>query len=178
MSEQRKVKMKWYALHTYSGHENKVKEKLEEMKEEGEKIGEILIPTEDVIKVSKGKKTLRSKKVLPGYLFIELRLDKALLRKIRQIPQVTDFLGHNKIPHPIPESEIQHLKGQVAGEGKPKIVHEFKKNDNVRVIEGPFMNFTGVVESVNPEKGKLKAMVSILGRVTPVELEFEQVEKL
>jgi transcriptional antiterminator NusG len=171
--------MKWYALHTYSGYEGKTKTRLEEIKEKlTEKIGEILIPTENVIQVVKGKKQVRTKKMLPGYVFVEMANDKMVWQEIRNLPNVTNFLGNDNIPRPMSSAEIENLKGHITAEAKPKMTAAFNKGENVRVIEGPFINFSGIVDAVFPEKGKVKVMVSILGRQTPVELEFQQVEKL
>ncbi len=171
--------MNWYVLHIYSGFEGKIIEALNELREKFEgRIGEILTPKENIVEMKKGKKQVRERTMLPGYLFVQLKPNRELWREIRNIPQVTDFLGQDKKPRPIPASEMEHLLGHARGEVKHTVKETFSKGENVRVIEGPFVNFTGIVEVVNPEKGKLKVMVSILGRSTPVELEFQQVEKL
>ncbi len=171
--------MNWYVLHIYSGFEGKIREALEELKMRYEgRIGEILTPQESVVEMKRGKKQERKRTMLPGYLFVQLKPNRDLWREIRNIPQVTDFLGQDKKPRPIPAEEMEHLLGQARGEVKHTVTVSFTVGENVRVIEGPFVNFTGTVETINPEKGKLKVMVSILGRSTPVELEFQQVEKL
>jgi len=172
----------WYVIHTYSGHENKVKASLEErLRAAGlrDRVGEILVPMEDVVEVRGGKKRVSSRKFFPGYLLIEADMNDDLWYLIRNTPKVTGFLGGLKEPTPLSEEEVQRIHQQIRGEAaqpKPKVA--FEVGENVRVIEGPFTNFTGVIKEVNPERGKLKVMVSIFGRATPVELEFLQVERV
>lgn len=172
----------WYVIHTYSGHENKVKASLEErLRAAGlrDRVGEILVPTEEVVEVRGGKRRTSSRKFFPGYLLIEADMNEDLWYLIKNTPRVTGFLGGQKEPTPLSEEEIQRIWKQMRGEveqPKPKVA--FEVGESVRVIEGPFTNFTGVIREVNPERGKLKVMVSIFGRATPVELEFLQVERV
>ncbi len=170
----------WYVVHTYSGYENKVKTSLEErlnVSELRERVGQILVPMEDVVEVRGGKRKVSSRKFFPGYLLIEAEMNDDIWYVIKDTPKVTGLLGGAKDPTPLSDEEVmqihKHMRGETA-EPRPKVL--FDLGENVRVIDGPFTNFTGVVKEVNPERGKLKVMVSIFGRSTPVELEFLQVE--
>jgi transcriptional antiterminator NusG len=172
----------WYVIHTYSGHENKVKASLEERLSAAgfqERIGQILVPTEDVVEIKGGKRRVSSRKFFPGYLLIEMEMSDDVWYVIKDTPKVTGFLGGTKTPTPLSDQEVaqilEHMRGE-ATEPKPKA--SFELGENVRVIDGPFTNFIGVIREVNPERGKLKVMVSIFGRATPVELEFLQVERV
>ena len=172
---------KWYVLHTYSGYEEHVKKSLiERLKAEGlaDKLGEIIIPEEEVEKNVKGKVRKYKRRFFPGYVFINVDLsDERVYQLICNTPRVTGFVGGTN-PQEISEEEIARLTTQIK-EGKlqpePKI--EFEAGETVRVVEGPFASFSGVVDEVKPEKKKLKVLVSIFGRTTPVELDFSQVEK-
>ena len=170
----------WYVIHTYSGVEQKVKTSLEEQFERSgskENLGEIIIPTEEVVEVRKGKKKISSRKFFPGYVLISVDMTQDIWYMIKNTAKVTGFLGGGGTPVPLPEEEVQLIMGQIRGESaRPKPKFSFEKGEDVRVIEGPFINFNGVVEEVNEDKGKVKVMVSIFGRATPVELEFPQVE--
>ena len=170
----------WYVIHTYSGFEQKVKTSLEEQFERSrskENLGEIIIPTEEVVEVRKGKKKISSRKFFPGYVLISVDMTQDIWYMIKNTAKVTGFLGGGGTPAPLPEEEVQLIMGQIRGESaRPKPKFSFEKGEDVRVIEGPFINFNGVVEEVNEDKGKVKVMVSIFGRATPVELEFPQVE--
>ena len=172
--------MKWYVVTTYSGYEEKAEKALrEKIKQEGmEKyFGEIFIPKEDVVEIVKGIRKTSSKRFYPGYIFIQMELNEKTWRLVRSTPRIGSFIGHSK-PISIPEKEIERIK-KMMHEGtaklKPRIT--FEKGDNVRVISGPFANMTGIVDEVKPEKQKLKVLVSIFGRPTPVELDYAQVEK-
>lgn len=171
----------WYVIHTYSGYENKVKLSLEErFAHHGvrDKLGEIVIPTEEVVEVRQGKKKISSRKFLPGYVLISVDMDQDVWYLIKNTPKVTGFLGGTE-PTPLSEAEVKEIMDQVKGESqRPKPKFQFEKGEGVRVIDGPFMNFNGTVEEVNHDKGKVKVMVSIFGRATPVELEFPQIEKV
>ena len=170
----------WYVIHTYSGHENKVKASLEErLNATGlhSRVGQILVPTEDVVEIKGGKRKVSSRKFFPGYLLIEAEMDDDVWYVIKDTPKVTGFLGGGKDPTPLSEEEVLQIQEHMSGETtepKPKVL--FELGESVRVIDGPFTNFTGVIKEINPERGKLKVMVSIFGRSTPVELEFLQVE--
>ena len=172
---------KWYVIHTYSGFENKVKLSLEERFAHSgltDKLGDIIIPTEEVVEIRGGKKKVSSRKFYPGYVLISVDMDQDIWYLIKNTPKVTGFPG-GATPAPLSPMEVKDVMDQIKGEAKaPKPKFIFEKGENVRVIEGPFMNFNGVVEEVNPDKGKVKVMVSIFGRATPVELEFPQIERV
>jgi len=175
------VSMNWYVIHTYSGYEQKVKLSLLEQfdrSESKERLGEIVIPTEEVVEVRKGKKKISSRKFFPGYVLINVDMTQDIWYMIKDTPKVTGFLGGGGTPVPLSEEEVKLIMEQMRGEStrlKPKVL--FEKGEDVRVIEGPFVNFNGTVEDVNHDKGKVKVMVSIFGRATPVELEFPQIER-
>jgi transcriptional antiterminator NusG len=174
--------MNWYVIHTYSGYEQKVKLNLLEQferSENRERLGEIVIPTEEVVEVRKGKKKISSRKFFPGYVLINIDMTRDIWYMIKDTPKVTGFLGGGATPVPLSEEEVKLIMEQMKGEStrlKPKVL--FEKGEDVRVIEGPFINFNGTVEDVNHDKGKVKVMVSIFGRATPVELEFPQIERV
>ncbi|MBU1061098.1 MAG: transcription termination/antitermination protein NusG [Candidatus Omnitrophica bacterium] len=173
---------KWYVIHTLTGQEEKVKATIENKLQEGalkEKVFQVLIPTEQVSEVKDGKKKISLRKFFPGYVLVEMDLDDEAWYTIRNIPGVTGFIGAKAKPVPLLESEVNHIIKQTEEKKEkptPKVV--FEKGDSVKVIEGPFINFNGTVEEINPDKGKIKVMVSIFGRATPVELEYWQVERL
>lgn len=172
----------WYVIHTYSGYEQKVKVSLEQAFEHAgikDKVGEIIIPTEEVVEIRQGKKKITSRKFFPGYVLIYVEMDQDIWYMIKNTPKVTGFLGGSGTPVPLSEEEVKGIMEQVKGEStRPKPKFSFEKGESIRVIEGPFINFNGVVEDVNPDKGKVKVMVSIFGRATPVELEFPQIERV
>jgi len=176
------VSMNWYVIHTYSGYEQKVKLNLLEQferSENRERLGEIVIPTEEVVEVRRGKKKISSRKFFPGYVLINIDMTQDIWYMIKDTPKVTGFLGGGATPVPLSEEEVKLIMEQMKGEStrlKPKVL--FEKGEDVRVIEGPFINFNGTVEDVNHDKGKVKVMVSIFGRATPVELEFPQIERV
>ncbi|MCY4352549.1 MAG: transcription termination/antitermination protein NusG [Gemmatimonadetes bacterium] len=173
--------MKWYVVHTYSGHENKVKSYIEAAKENidvGDKIGRVIVPTEEVVEMKDGRKTTSLKKFLPSYLLVELDMDKESLYFVTSVPGVTSFVGPGRRPQPLREEEVNRILGQI--ERSP--VEEtsdvpYQVGDRVKVIDGPFSDFIGLVDDINPEKSKIKVMVSIFGRNTPVELDVLQVEE-
>lgn len=173
---------KWYVVHTYSGYENKVKAALEErinVLHKEEYFGEILVPTERVIEMVKGRKKTSNRKFFPGYIIVNMDLNEETWHIVKNTPKVTGFVGGTTQPTPISEDEVRKITYQIeegAVKPKPKVV--FEKGENIRVVEGPFINFNGVVEQVKPDKGKLKVLVSIFGRPTHVELDFIQVEKV
>ena len=173
---------KWYVIHTLTGQEDKVKASIDnKMQEElfKDKVFQILIPTEQVSEVKDGKKRISQRKFFPGYVLVEMDLDDDLWYVIRNIPGVTGFIGTKTKPIPLQDSEVKHIIKQTEERKEkptPKVI--FEKGDSVKIIEGPFINFSGTGEEVNPDKGKVKVMVSIFGRATPVEMEYWQVEKL
>jgi transcriptional antiterminator NusG len=172
--------MKYYVIVTYSGYENKVKSSLEErIANEGmsESFGNILIPTETVQEVVRGKKRIGERKFFPGYIFVEMDLNEGTWHLVKNTPKVTGFIGNQK-PTPVPDREIESLLNQMeVGAAKPTQIIRFEEGDEVKVIDGAFSGFSGVVDTVKPEKQKVVVLVSIFGRATPVELEFTQVEK-
>jgi len=171
---------KWYGVHTYSGFENKVRlSLLERIKNLGleEKFGEVLIPCETVVELKKGEKRTSTRKFFPGYILVNMELDDDTWHVVKETSKVTGFVGGNN-PFAIPDEEVSKITRRMeeaAEKPRPKVL--FEVGETVRVTDGPFLNFAGVVEDVKPEKGKLRVMVSIFGRATPVELEFMQVEK-
>ena len=172
---------RWYVVHTYSGYEAKAKKALEDrMKALGheEDLVEILIPTEEVVEMVKGQKRTAKRKFFPGYILVKMVLTDDTWHIVKNTPKVTGFVGGLNDPPSVPEEEVQRITNQITeGTLRPKPKIEFEEGESVRVSSGPFASFTGIVEEVKPEKGKLRVMVSIFGRVTPVELEFFQVEK-
>jgi transcriptional antiterminator NusG len=178
---ERKKKMRWYVLHTYSGRENKVRETIERMINASgmeEKFGKVLVATEEVAEMKKGKKSVSKRKLFPSYIIIEMEMTNDTWSLIENIPGVTHFVGGGKKPFPIPKKEVDRILGRM--EKKEGIIPEvpFTLGEHVRVVDGPFADFTGVVDEINPERGKLKVLVSIFGRETPVELDFLQVKTL
>ena len=174
-------RMKWYVVTTYSGYENKVKQALRERIRQykmDEKFGEVLIPSESVTSHGKdGKSRVRSKTTFPGYVFVEMLMSEEAWHLVKETPKVTGFIGNQK-PQEVKPPHIEDLrKGITEGAVKPKPRQQFQEGDEVRVIVGAFANFSGTVQEVKPDKQKLKVMVSIFGRPTPVELDFSHVEK-
>ena len=177
----RNPNMKWYIIHSYSGFERKVKESLESRIHAfglEEKIGRVLIPTEAVTEVRGGKKYTVERMFYPGYVLVEMDMDDHVWHVVKSTPRVTGFVGTGQQPTPLSEEEVQQIVYK-SGEtkDKPKLKVKFEKNETVRITEGPFATFTGVVDDVNDDRETLKVMVTIFGRSTPVELEFKQVEK-
>ena len=173
---------KWYIVHVYSGFENKVKTALEEriaLSPHPEKFGEVVVPTEQVVELIKGKRKTSSRKFYPGYILVNMDLDDETWHIVNDTAKVTGFLGGRDKPTPITNEEAaQILNRMETGKLKPKPKYFFEYGDEIRVIDGPFTNFNGTVEEVNHEKGKIRVLVSIFGRSTPVELDFVQVSKL
>jgi transcriptional antiterminator NusG len=172
--------MKWYGVHTYSGFENKVRlNLLESIKNERveDSFEEILIPSETVIELKKGEKKTSSRKFFPGYILVKMILTDETWHIVKETAKVTGFVGGNT-PFPIAEEEVLKITRRMEeGAEKPRPKVLFEVGETVRVVDGPFLNFSGVVEDVKPDKGKLRVTVTIFGRATPVELEFMQVEK-
>ncbi len=172
----------WYIIHAYSGFEDKVKAALEEsirqLKLE-DKISEVLVPTEKVVELVKGQRKTSSRKFFPGYVLVRMELDDTTWHLVKNTPKVTGFLGGNSTPTPIPPEEVDKVIAQmIEGIKKPKPKFHFEGGDEVKVIDGPFTNFIGRVDEVKEDKAKLRVLISIFGRATPVELEFVQVEKI
>jgi len=172
----------WYVLHVLSGHENKVKNYIEAEaphSDLGEKVGRVVVPVEEAIEMKDGKKKTTIRKFLPSYVLIELDLDKDTQYFISNVPSVTSFVGPGRKPERLKTSEVERILGQIDA-SKTREVPEmkFKMGDKIKVIDGPFSDFTGAVEEINPLKSKVKVTVSIFGRPTPVELDVLQIELL
>ncbi|NIM20104.1 MAG: transcription termination/antitermination factor NusG [Candidatus Latescibacteria bacterium] len=174
--------LKWYVVHTYSGHENKVKENILKMINASsikEQFGRLIVPTEEVAEMKKGKKTITTHKFFPSYILIEMHMTDDSWHLVNGIPGVTSFVGAGRKPQPLSHQEVERVLGRMDKE-KQTIVPEipFTLGEHIRIKDGPFSDFTGVIDEINAERGKLKVLVSIFGRETPVELDFLQVEPL
>jgi len=173
---------KWYIVHVYSGFEGKVKTALEERIQTSplaEKFGKVLVPTEEVVELVKGKRKTSSRKFYPGYILVQMEMNNETWHIVNSTAKVTGFLGGRSSPTPLTDEEAEQILNRMeTGKLKPQPKFYFEFGDEIRVIDGPFTNFNGTVEEVNPEKGKIKVLVSIFGRSTPVELDFVQVTKL
>ncbi len=175
---------KWYVLQVYSGHENKVKANIEKMVSQHslqEKIAQIKIPTMDVIEMKNGKKKVSKKKLMPGYVLIEMKMDDDLQFRIHSLPSVAAFVGKKSKPDPLTLEEIQNLFSEMEDVksdepvSKPRLL--YKVGDTLKIVDGPFANFSGIVDEIYPDKGRLRVKVEIFGRSTPVELDYLQVGK-
>jgi transcriptional antiterminator NusG len=173
---------RWYIVHTYSGFEERVKETLRQRAEAmgmGDAFGEIRIPTETVVEYRNGKKREIQRKFFPGYILVEMAMSDAAWHVVKNTPKVTGFVGTGKKPTPLSQTEVDQILEQVTtAKEKPKPKYVFERGEPVKIIDGPFNNFTGVVEEINLDRNTLKVMVTIFGRQTPVELDFSQVQKL
>jgi transcriptional antiterminator NusG len=174
--------LKWYIVHTYSGFENKVKKNLEErIKKLGQEeyFGQVLVPTEQVVELKKGQKKTSSRKFYPGYIVVQMALNEDTWHTVRNTAKVTGFVGGAVKPTPIPDEEAARIVRQMEeGVSKPKPKYQFEEGDEIRVIDGPFSNFQGIVQEMKPDKEKLRVLITIFGRSTPVELDFIQVNKI
>ena len=173
--------IKWYIVQTFSGFEQKVAETLREtvkIKELGEKICDVLVPLHEVTEVRRGKRVQRKKKYFPSYVLVKMEMSKELYHMIKNIQKVTGFLGTTGLPVPVSDKEIDKILGNIKeGSLVPEPSISFDIGEQVKVCEGPFASFTGLVEEIDEEKSRLKVSVSIFGRPTPIELEYNQVEK-
>ena len=173
--------IKWYIVQTFSGFEQKVAETLREIvkiKELGEKISDVLVPLHEVTEVRRGKRVQRKKKYFPSYVLVKMEMSKDLYHMIKNIQKVTGFLGTTGQPVPVSDKEIDKILGNIKeGSLVPEPSISFDIGEQVKVCEGPFASFTGLVEEIDEEKSRLKVSVSIFGRPTPIELEYNQVEK-
>jgi len=174
--------MHWYIVHAYSGFENKVAESLRGRAQAfgfAHRVGQILIPTEEVIELRNGKKVTSKRLLYPGYVLVEMEMDDELWHAVKSTPRVTGFVGGGTKPVPLTADEVNAvLYRQQSSAERPRPKLTFEKNENVRIIDGPFTNFSGKVDEVHPERNTLRVMVTIFGRSTPVELDFLQVEKI
>jgi transcriptional antiterminator NusG len=172
--------LKWYIVNTYSGHENRAKLGLEERVKNGgleDQFGEILIPTENVMEMVKGQRRTSTRKFYPGYMFVQMNINERTFHLVKGTPKITGFLG-GQHPSPVPEREIKRVHTAMdTGKSKPTPKVSYSIGDSVLVVDGPFTTFSGKVEEVNTEKERVKVLVSMFGRETPVELQFNQVEQ-
>jgi len=170
----------WFVVHTYSGYEDRVKKNLEQrikFMDSGDEILKIIVPTEDEIEVRGGQRRTVTKKILPGYLIIQMKMSDQSWGIVRNTPGVTGFVGSANKPVPLQEDEVDRILKQMAAEA-PKVKVGLRKGQAVRVSDGPFIDFVGVVDDIKPDRGKVTVLLSLFGRETPVELDFLQVEKL
>jgi len=171
----------WYIVQTFSGFEQKVADTLKDLikkQELGEKISEVLVPMHEVTEVKRGKRVQRKKKYFPSYVLVKMEMNKEFYHMIKNIQKVTGFLGGAGSPTPVSENEINKIMGRISeGTMIPKTEVSFDIGEQVKVCEGPFASFSGLVEEVDEEKSRLKVSVSIFGRPTPIDLEYSQVEK-
>ena len=172
----------WYVVHTYSGFENKVAEAIQSRAKifgMGERIVRVLVPTEKVVEVRNKQKRETEQKFFPGYVLVQMDMTDETWQLVRATPKVTGFVGSGSRPVSLPQDQVDEILRQMeAGAEKPKPKSVFQRGDKVRVIDGPFVNFQGVVEDMHPERGRMKVVVPVFGRPTPVELEYYQVERL
>jgi len=170
----------WFVIHTYSGYEERVKKNLEQrikFLDSGGDILQVVIPTEDEIEVRNGQRRTVTKKILPGYVLVQMKMSDQSWGVVRNTPGVTGFVGNVGKPTPLQEEEVSQILKQMAAE-TPRVKVGFRRGQSVRVTDGPFIDFVGLVDEINPEKGKVKVLLSLFGQETPVELDFLQVEKL
>jgi len=170
----------WFVIHTYSGYEERVKKNLEQrikLMDSGDEVYQVVIPTEDEIEVRNGQRRTVTKKILPGYVLIQMRMSDQSWNIVRNTPGVTSFVGSGNKPVPLREEEVDQILKQMAAEA-PRVKVGFRKGQSIRVTDGPFIDFVGVVDDISAGKGKVKVLLSLFGRETPVELDFLQVEKL
>ena len=171
---------RWYIVHTYSGYEEKVKRSLEQRiktMDAEDKIFQVVIPTEDEIEIRGGQRRTVTKKIFPGYVLVEMKMDDESWQVVRNTPGVTGFVGGGNKPTPLAEDEVKAILKQMQ-DGSPQVKVGFRKGENVRVVDGPFTDFIGTVDEINMGKGKVKVLLSLFGRETSVELDFLQVERL
>ena len=170
----------WFVIHTYSGYEERVKKNLTQRIKAldfNDEVAEVVIPTEEEIEVKNGQRRTVTRKILPGYVLVNMVMSDKSWNIVRNTPGVTGFVGSGTTPSPLPPSEVERILKQMSAEA-PKVKVGFRQGQSVRVVDGPFVDFMGVVDEINTEKGKVKVLLSLFGRETPVELDFLQVEKL
>lgn len=178
---QQAQKMEWFVVHAYSGFEMKAKQALEERIRQHKMqdlFGDIHVPEETVVELVRGQKKTSMRKFFPGYMLVQMVLNEDTWHLVKETPKITGFVGDAREPQPVSEEEIQRVRSQVEeGATSPRARMNFEQGEAVKVIDGPFADFNGTVEEVKPEKGKVKVLISIFGRATPVELDFVQIEK-
>ncbi len=170
----------WFVIHTYSGYEERVKKNLEQRVkslDSGNEIRQVVIPTEDEIEVKNGQRRTVTKKILPGYVLVQMKMTDVSWGVVRNTPGVTGFVGSGSKPTPLEEDEVSKILKQMEEE-TPKVKVGFRRGQSVRVTDGPFIDFVGIVDEINTGKGKVRVLLSLFGQETPVELDFLQVEKL
>jgi transcriptional antiterminator NusG len=171
---------RWYVVHTYTGYENKVKQNLEQrIRTMGvaDKIFRVLVPSEEEIEIRDGQRRIVQRKIFPGYILVQMLLSDEVWHVVRQTPGVTGFVGPGNTPVPLPDHEVQAILKQMEAEA-PKIRVEFTIGQAVRIVDGPFTDFEGVVDEIDQERGKVRVLVSFFGRETPIELDFMQIERI
>ena len=172
---------KWYVIHTYAGYENKVKQNLEHRIDSmgvADRIFQVIVPTEDQIEIKNGKRNTVQRKIFPGYVLVDMVMDEQSWFVVRNTPGVTGFVSSGTTPVPLQESEVRRILRLDQPVVEPTVTISFKKGENIKIIDGPFQEFLGIVDEVTPERNKLKVLVTFFGRETPVELDYLQVEKL
>ena len=170
----------WFVIHTYSGHEERVKKNLEQrikLIDSGAEISQIIVPTEEEVEVRGGQRRTVAKKILPGYVLVQMQMSDQSLNMVLNTPGVTGFVGSGNKPVPLQKDEVNQIMKQMESE-TPRIKVGFKQGQSVRVTDGPFAEFVGIVDEISADKGKVKVLLSLFGRETPVELDFLQIEKL
>ncbi len=170
----------WFVIHTYSGHEERVKKNLEQrikLIDSGAEISQIIVPTEEEVEVRGGQRRTVAKKILPGYVLVQMQMSDQSLNMVLNTPGVTGFVGSGNKPIPLRKDEVNQILKQMESE-TPRIKVGFKQGQSVRVTDGPFAEFVGIVDEISADKGKVKVLLSLFGRETPVELDFLQIEKL
>jgi len=170
----------WYIVHTYSGYEERVKRSLEQrvkFMDAADKVFQIIIPTEDEIEIRSGQRRTVTKKIFPGYVLVQMKMDDNSWDVVRNTPGITGFVGSGNKPTALAEEEVKDILKQME-EGSPQVKVGFRKGESVRVVDGPFTDFVGIVDEINLGKGKVKVLLTLFGRETPVELDFLQVERL
>jgi len=171
---------RWYVIHTYSGHEDRVKNNLKQRIKSmgaGEKVLQVIVPTEDEVEIKNGQRRTVTKKVFPGYLLVQMAMDDEAWDTVRNTPGVTGFVSSANKPVPLGEDEVKKILDQMVAEA-PRAKVGFSKGQSVRVVDGPFIDFVGTIDEVNHEKGKVRVLLSLFGRDTSVELDFLQLERL
>ncbi|MBO9314841.1 MAG: transcription termination/antitermination protein NusG [Chloroflexus sp.] len=171
---------RWYVIHTYSGYENKVKKNLEHRiasMEMQDQIFRVIVPTEEEIEIKNGQRRTVNKKIYPGYVLVQMRLTDDSWYVVRNTPGVTSFVGHGNKPTPLDEEEVKAILRQMEGE-TPKVRVSYQKGQAVKIIDGPFTDFEGIVDAIDHERGRVRVLVSFFGREAPVELDFLQVTRL